>query len=283
MSVIYKYKSISTMQKLEYLIDSLKNHYLYFSKPSELNDNFDCFMPVSFDGTNEDKQDFCDRYNRKNNENLTVEIINEKLKNNEFCESFYDDSYREFLDHFHICSFSKDNLNESMWAKYADELKGICIGYKAIGLEQDSELLLEYKPLNIENIAFIGRKYKENLNLLTIREMEYCNKSNLKYQIFHRNQGKQIFNICLQKKECWQTENEMRGVFMNLYPEVLPNLKITYPDETLNSIYFGQDVSSNIIDCIKSIVRDNYKNYKDIKFYIVKPDYYQYRLVPYEI
>ena len=153
MSVIYKYKSISTMQKLEYLIDSLKNHYLYFSKPSELNDNFDCFMPVSFDGTNEDKQDFCDRYNRKNNENLTVEIINEKLRSNEFYESLFDDDYMNYLNHLHICSFCKDGLSENMWAKYADELKGVCIGYNITKPDGCSSYYIKHEKIDISRFV----------------------------------------------------------------------------------------------------------------------------------
>ena len=52
--ILYKYKNLSNSNNFEYTIDSLINKYLYFSRPSELNDPFDCQIQIDFETNDEE-------------------------------------------------------------------------------------------------------------------------------------------------------------------------------------------------------------------------------------
>lgn len=59
----------------------------------------------------------------------------------------YEEAIRESLLTLGICSFSKARKNQLMWSHYADEHKGICIGFKEDYLKQNG---IKFFPSNIE-------------------------------------------------------------------------------------------------------------------------------------
>ena len=80
--LLYKYKNLADLKSFNYALDSLKNKYLYFSRPSELNDPFDCQIQIELES---DKTEFESWRNRNldripiNNRLLTFEGKNQTV------------------------------------------------------------------------------------------------------------------------------------------------------------------------------------------------------------
>lgn len=52
--------------------------------------------------------------------------------------------------------------------------------------------------------------------------------------------------------------------------QTLDDSRVYYKDDTLDSITFGYNVDKDKILEIKDLIKANYSNFKDIKFYILK-------------
>ena len=109
---IFKYRDFSKTS-LELLI----NKELWFAKPDTLNDPFECQMLFP------DVLESIWRHHSMDD--------SEKIKIEEGLE--------EQLRETGICSFSQTRQNQLMWAHYADEHKGFCIGFDESKLKATSE------------------------------------------------------------------------------------------------------------------------------------------------
>jgi len=109
---IFKYRGFCK-SSLELLI----NRELWFAKPDSLNDPFECQMlfPEVLDSIW--RHHPIDRKEQTKIENL----LKEQLKT------------------VGICSFSSVRQNQLMWAHYADEHKGFCIGFDEVSLKETSD------------------------------------------------------------------------------------------------------------------------------------------------
>ena len=153
---LYKYKPLN-----EYTIDSIRNDYLWLSKPSVLNDPFESFVNDDFNPNKlisfaEDYHFFEDEYLTKiwHERVKTGESIIEVLKQmtdeiddtqqktlakdklyyclKDMCE-FYRQASVDFTDmidkRFLIGSLTTNPLSIIMWSHYADSHNGVCIEY----------------------------------------------------------------------------------------------------------------------------------------------------------
>ncbi|ELT7571668.1 DUF2971 domain-containing protein [Vibrio cholerae] len=107
---IFKYREF-TKSSIELLV----NQELWFAKPDTLNDPFECqmMMPEMLESIWRHHE-----VEQKEREKITQFLT-------------------ERLDEVGICSFSKTRQNQLMWAHYADEHKGFCIGFSERALMQD--------------------------------------------------------------------------------------------------------------------------------------------------
>ena len=124
-STFYKYKTIN-----EYTFDSLKNKYFYYSRQEQLDDPFDMYTPVDTLKTNEEIIE----YFRRDPETAalhTIDSFKKKQKQSEFDEKFHR-KFFEVNQMFHVLSLTPICDNDAMWALYADNYKGIAIGYKVV-------------------------------------------------------------------------------------------------------------------------------------------------------
>lgn len=118
--ILYKYKSFAFTKNFEYAIDSIKNKYLYFSRPSELNDPFDCQIQIELES---DKTEFESWRNRNldripiNNRLLTFEGKNQTV-NESRTQNGLELVRQRLVEKNHLLSLTPDCLNESMWALY---------------------------------------------------------------------------------------------------------------------------------------------------------------------
>ena len=93
-------------------IELLVNRELWFAKPKSLNDPFECPFDANriFDGIDRFPQ-LSDAEIKKQKE-LVLDVFNS----------------------LGVCSFSRARKNQLMWAHYADEHKGFCIGFNGSNL-----------------------------------------------------------------------------------------------------------------------------------------------------
>lgn len=99
---IFKYRAFNKSS-----IELLVNRELWFANPETLNDPFECQM-------------------------IMPEMLKSIWRHHEISE-IEQDNIKKFLseriDEIGVCSFSQIRQNQLMWAHYADEHKGFCIGF----------------------------------------------------------------------------------------------------------------------------------------------------------
>lgn len=102
--MLYKYRNtiVSTDPKIPSHIDMLESKQVYFSHPSQFNDPFDCLLS---------------RYYFKTNQDSRFEIA-------------FETWLKDYLDKLGIFCLSADCMSKLMWAHYADNHRGFCIGFK---------------------------------------------------------------------------------------------------------------------------------------------------------
>jgi len=180
-------------------IELLVNRELWFAKPSSLNDPFE-------------------------GESSFSEVLEAVWKHYPFPEDerkTYTSIIEKQLQNTGICSFSKTRKNQLMWAHYADEHKGICIGF--------NESLI--RP-NGSNIYPIDVAYQADYPFEGIIErFKYFeqfpganNRESIAGEILHSVLGTKYSN--------WKYEKERRLVFHK-------SQAISFPEKAVNSIAFG--------------------------------------------
>ncbi|EID84362.1 hypothetical protein MSI_21470 [Treponema sp. JC4] len=272
-------KNLEFKKKNFFTLDPLEKKYLYFSRPSELNDPFDCNIQISFDATDKEYLQWI-KTNRKKiipgYKLSTVAGIKKAIKESDFIERFSKTS-KELIENNHVLSLTTDCMNESMWALYANNYNGICIGYNF----NDSNF--SFVPCKIE---FSGKKtyeyFSENLKPIIFEEIFYDNKGENPLYIFKTdtNQKSNILYNLTHKKECWANENEYRAIihdtdFFNM-PNDCCTTKVFYEDSFLSEIIFGYKTPSELINYIIELVQKDYTN--QIKFYKIFPNLTDFKL-----
>jgi hypothetical protein len=122
--IIYKYTRLD-----EYFFQHLIKNELWFSKPPEFNDPYDCnicFAPKPVEGQRQFKRE---RYfiGHSHKPKIKVELIGENELINET---------KNQINKIGICCFSITNNNLLMWSHYSDAHRGVCIGYSVNDLKE---------------------------------------------------------------------------------------------------------------------------------------------------
>lgn len=277
--ILYKYKNLVEQQSFNYALDSLENKYLYFSRPSELNDPFDCRIQPDYNATEKKYLQWIKNHKKTlppNNRLLTVAGIKTVINENRTIEGI-EKLANILVEANHLFSLTSDSLNESMWALYAGNYNGICIGYKV-------DFTNSFMPNRIE---FSNENEILNVNItkqiINFQQIKYDNLGNHTLQLF-KDRKSQIENVnynLTHKKKCWETEKEYRAIFQDtdfkLEKYGIFTTKVFYDDNFLEEISFGYNVSKDTIKSIKQSIEKRYSN--KINFYIVQPDLTKFELV----
>jgi hypothetical protein len=248
---IYKYFNFDlyNLNKCNKL-SSLKENYLWFSKPQFFNDPFDCNMEV------------IKHYNR---------FLNE-LTNN-----YGGDTYDLILKNtkeFGICCFSETNDNIHMWSHYTNSHSGVCIEYDCRGFDDYFSELFQAK------CHLLKVNYKNNFIDLNeeIEIRDKRRKFSLNEILRDRKLLDKLFEqLLLQKNEKdWSNEKERRMIIGGLARRNMPKgielergYKVPINRDMITSVVFGVNTSNELQENIKNILGHSVKyhnaelNFKD--------------------
>lgn len=237
--IFYKYRGVS-----KYTLDALEKDVLYFSAISLFNDPFECAMSLSFEqvqhltynriitelksflkpGFSLTKDDVTPlealrsqlmlgipKEDEKSFETMfkwTDELIKAiKVKTSKEISQIGDEIYR-------VCSFSELNDSLLMWAHYANNHQGFCIGYNFKELHNDlTDLILPviYSDELLEISKFLLPESNQSL----------------------------LMNAITRKSKAWEYEKEWRMLMHQVNNEKTQLQKLPIP----KSIYLGAKIS----------------------------------------
>lgn len=281
--LVYKYAAINDNS-----IMSLLNKYFYCSRPSQLNDPFDCHIPIKHDNRDE----FIEKWLSINRsipdalgENIdfpfyTVQDVKKAFNDGLFDEYVYRKMREKDTDFYHVFCVSSNGLNPMMWNNYANSYKGMCIAYKTKDFSNEEFCCygLKVKPIKIEKWRYFTED--DSGIYLNLREVNYSDEPSRAYNciasqhIFVGNYndciGEFVWDSLHRKSVDWEHEKEFRGIFCNNHSEF--DNKLYYEDEVLDSITFGLYTDDAKINDIKKLVQKNYSNASDIKFFRITVD-----------
>lgn len=221
---IYKYNSIN-----DNLLNSLRDGYLWFSKPLDFNDPFDCWTAlVNFSEPEDylqklakDRFAHLPRKERRNNERKL-------MKQSHRATEVYTTLIEKTAQMMGICCFTTDNDHMLMWSHYAEKHQGIC---------------LEFDPL-------------AQLNYFLTAEVRYTDA--FKPLNYFRSDEDALMIMALTKSIDWAYEKEIRVI------RPTENGKQSFNKSALTGVILGCKTPAKTIAEIRTLIADS--GYENIKF-----------------
>lgn len=296
----YKYFKIN-----KYSLDAIKNKYFYCSRPSQLNDLFDCRIPIDYcnssDGELESwiacngggqfknlfKSDF--PYNN-------VQELRTGFLDGSFEKYFYTKFNQKEIERYHIFSLTTSYDNPVIWGTYNDN-KGICLEYEAIEYKEEKPIDIFSSSkygLHVKNLPktkFYSYSQLDNAMYLNLFKINYISNELQKFNPITDNymiytsysdlvEYPSITQNLISKNINWSYENEYRAVFP-IDDNNFDN-KVYYSDEVLKSITFGYRVSTRQKKYFLKLISFE-KLINKVKFYEIKPNFSKKTIERYEI
>ena len=122
--IIYKYTGISPN-----LDDSIVNRRLYFNKPQNFNDPFDCNFILETNCSAHEKTNYIttNMAGQGFTQDQIDAAVNKALNNHSSWDQLINDGKDRFLGRIGVCCFSKTDENPLLWAHYSEKHKGVCL------------------------------------------------------------------------------------------------------------------------------------------------------------
>lgn len=236
--IIYKYLSVKDALRV------IMNKTLKFSQPLDFNDPFDCYEKLlKFDVTQEFVKGHLekgilqlDEYERKLSD---IELISHLKKN---VYTFENNDVKEVFEkgknQLWISCFSKTYKEILMWSHYANNHKGVCIGFN-------------YKGLS-ETFNFIPSKVKYKKDF---RKVDYC-----------IDQQKALNYLINTKSKNWKYEKEIRLRTNKEYaPSLNENGIVSIKPNSISKIIIGCNCKIDLNSIDKRLSKLNYHDVEIIR------------------
>lgn len=195
---LYKYFTIN-----DNFYSSIEESYLWFSKPSDFNDPFDCKMNLKKSPGRAGEQIV-----KNLSEDLRA-LLTSPMDRDEFAYLMMKKTYNDLRDKIGIVCFSEVNDNILMWSHYGDKHKGICIEFETdeIDLKNSRENLLpskvnyslefpEHDPFIEHDMRSLYDSFRTNILLTKAKVWEYEHE----FRFLSGRHGKHHFNQKAIKK-----------------------------------------------------------------------------------
>ncbi len=215
--LIYKYRSIE--QGAEILASS----QLYFSTPDKFNDPFDCQLSVNSQNTDQEIYDYFVRYFGKSiPDNVLQDLIKQTKDNPDRWQEILDESIKQTTNKTGVCCFSINMSNLLLWSHYAEQHKGICLGFD---IEKDADFFKYPLMIRYSSVYPIFNHIKEQQDL--------------------------VDKLLQTKSKDWSYEEELRIMKIN------SSGLFKFKKEALVEIIFGSKSSDDDINRIINIAKEN--------------------------
>jgi hypothetical protein len=234
---IFKYSNIN-----DNLRSTLRDGYLWFSKPTEFNDPFDCYTElVEFRQPGQHMKDIAaDRYRhlprterRAIGRNLAAQPA--------FINQIYRELLKQTMNIMGICCFTTKNDNVLMWSHYANNHRGIC---------------LIFDPLvDLSYFLIAGVTYTD--------EFEPLN--------YFQNTDDALMKMAVTKSLDWAYESETRVIL----PQ--QNGRRAFNKKALKGVIFGCRTSDTDIEEIQAILHGS--GYNEIYFQKARMETNRFKLM----
>ena len=226
------------------MIDSLRNHNMYFSYPKEFNDPFDCRIVTTNRGSKTEWLQWLQNQNISFDKKREIENF---INSSRFDSSKFEKPPTNEIDTqvLHCLSAVYDNL--LMWSHYAENHKGICIGYEVKKVHNSPCLFFDdvsvkpYSP-KIKNgaVPLIEVNYQENMP----DPVKVVNKTE-----------EAIMNFLTTKAKLWDYEKEWRL----FYPSnKIQNKLISVKKNLISEIYLGAKIEKETKERVLDIIENEY-------------------------
>ena len=239
--VLYKYESFNT-----YSLSNLKNAQIYFNRPVDFNDPFDCsLVSKSFKYEDSDIIMFYNYLiskispNKPNRATQSIKDVPDNFKKtvDKVAKEFAEEKQKKYLYKIGCCCFSESKDNLLLWSHYSDGHKGFC-------LEFDTS----FDPFKKNAFKVEYSNYFPKLNPIKIITLKNAHV-------------REVLIPLLTKYSCWEHEKEWR-----IYHEE-PQILYKYEVEALKAVYFGTSMENSHIEIIYSLLQGKNPN---IEFYKAK-------------
>lgn len=262
LSEVYKYQKIDEFTK-----DALRNKYLYFAKPSQLNDPFDCRIRAYWEGSQAEKEHWLSYVGIEKTKNAEL-LLNHKGRMNS--TDFDPKLVERTNDVIRILSLSATPSSVPMWSHYAKNHEGICLKLAVKTFDGDEGL--KFRAFNFTKrssvrhppgfLRFTALSYTKDLpnaiNMLT-------------------SKGRDFNPFVFTKHEDWAYERELR---IMIYETLSGGeQRIKYGDNLVVAIIFGAKTKKVDQKEVEGIAKKSFGS--DIRFYraIKHDEEYSMRIV----
>ena len=134
--------------------------------------------------------------------------------------------FDEVLRDSGVISFGKSSKNDHLWAHYAGEGSGFCIGFEA-----------------------------KKLGPHPIRDVQYCSLDNMeRLKYFEMNREQILLWTCLTKDTKWSAEQEARLILVNR-----ANSDLVFSPEAIVEVVAGDKMDKPSLDRMQRIVEQKYR------------------------
>lgn len=220
---VYKYRSLNeNTEKI------FSNKQLWFSKPNDFNDPFDCQIVVQAENSVDDIANFL-RKNAPTMPSKKVKMYSRHWsKNLAQWREIVNKTIQEHINNTGICCFAGSDDNILMWSHYGDSHKGICIKFDLLADPDFFAIPLKVK-YNTEYPKY--DHIKDNSNL--------------------------VKHLIMTKSECWKYEEELRVLKQKFG-------SVNFKKEVIVEVVFGCGCKPDAITKIKTLILQN--DFLNIKF-----------------
>lgn len=157
-----------------------------------------------------------------------------------------------------VLSFTKSPDNVPMWAHYADSYRGFVIIFNSNHSFFNKGLVKDDKDMGyLDKVIYV----EEKKNFESLKD------------VF--DNPKKVF---FEKQKSWENENELRMILpldlatTTKYPDIY---LIEIPPELIIGVIFGFDCNPNLIEYVKELKKDKFK---DLKLYRAVPNLEKYKM-----
>lgn len=237
--VVYKFRNWNSIFHKQFIL----NREIFLAEPQSFEDELDCKIPLRYDLMSKEQiLQYAIYWSKIGNPNLTQKqhrlaarhfLWDKLFQDEKYLEEYREDYFKRYNQRIGILSLTTDSRNNDMWKKYADEHKGICIGY-------NSRIMFEY-------LGGGGAvHYVDDLPLIFPEPI----------MTHHQIRATQVYS----KLRKWEFEKEYRTMDFWESPATDEQRKKSLPREAFHSVILGKNISTEnkkeIIHAVKNNLGD---------------------------